>query len=116
MWFAALAVGGGCATAPPVSAPPVSRTAQLELVNLSESEWRVAVATPDGRVARTLPIAARATLRAEFPGGTYQITQTALTAVAGPGATREFSLRLEPGETYRWRLATLLATPTDDRP
>ena len=116
--IAVLVAASGCATPAslPPAAPATERVAQVELVNLSDCDWRVAVALPDGRVTRALLLPARETSRVELPGGDYEITQTALSGIAGANATRHFPARLDSGESYRWRLATLLAAPTGNAP
>jgi len=116
--FAAFAFVPGCATSAqsPTATPAGARPARIELVNLSDCDWSVAVTMPDGGNARTTRLPARETLRLELPGGDYQITQTALTGLTGADATRRFPAHLESGESYRWRLATLLTGQTGGAP
>ena len=104
--FTLLVATFGCAgpaTTAPVPTGP--RIARVELVNLSECDWRITLVSTDGRETSPPRLPAHATLRLEIPGGDYTITQTALN---GPAAVRRFPAHLEPGESYRWRLATLL--------
>lgn len=116
--FAAFAFAPGCATpAQNLGAMPVgARPARIELVNLSDCDWDLAVATPDGSKVRTARLPARETLRLELPGGDYEITQTALSGLSGADATRRFPAHLESGDSYRWRLATLLTGQTGGAP
>jgi len=45
----------------------------------------------------------------ELAGGDYAVEQTMLSDDAGPDSTRRFSMQLVVGESYRWRLVTLLS-------
>jgi hypothetical protein len=98
----------GCASPPPAPIA-AARPARVELVNLSECDWRVTFATAAGRGPRTMVVAARETARLELAGGDYAITQTALAGLVGPETSRQFSAHLAAGEAYRWRLLTLLS-------
>ncbi len=110
-----LEITGGCASPAAPVAPAISRASRIELVNVSECDWRIAVAAA-GSGERILLVGAHETQRLEFAGGDYTITQTALSGLAGAELTRQFSARLAPGEVYRWRLATLIAAPAGVRP
>ncbi len=108
----------GCASpvAPNGAHVPVRRDARIEMINLSDCDWRITVASPDGREIRALRLPAGEKLSFELAGGTYAITQTALSGFAGPSATRRFPAQLESGEIYRWQLATLLTLPAEIGP
>ena len=107
----------GCASPVPAPAPiPIARLARVDLVNLSECDWRVTVARPTGGEERTVLLPARATTHLELAGGDYAITQTALAGLAGPESTRQFNTHLDPGEAYRWRLVTLFTASTGAPP
>jgi hypothetical protein len=116
--FAILALTSGCVT-PAQSLPPaqaVASVARVEVVNLSDCDWHIAIALPDGREIRTADLLAHDALRLAVPSGDFAITQTALNGVAGPAAVRHFPAHLEPGASYRWRLATLLTGQTGATP
>ena len=115
---AVLVAASGCAKKAPVAASlrAAKRTTKVEVVNLSDYDWRLAVVSKEGREVAASRLVARGTLRLEVPGGDYEIEQTAINGTFGPGATRRFSAHLETGESYRWRLATLLAAPTGAAP
>ena len=115
---AVLVAAPGCAKHTQGSASPAAarRIARVEIVNLSDYDWRLAVVSTEGREVAASRLVARGTLRLEVPGGDYEIEQTALTGISGPGATRRFSTRLDAGENYRWRLATLLTGQTGAAP
>ncbi len=112
-----VAVVGAAGCAGPAPAPMVAaRPARVELVNLSECDWRVTFATAAGREPCTMVVTSRETARLELAGGDYTISQTALSGLAGPEASRQFSAHLAAGEAYRWRLVTLLSATSLSSP
>jgi hypothetical protein len=115
-----LAVGvgiGGCATpAPTIPSRAASRPARVELVNLSDCDWRVSLTLAGGQAPRTVLLPARETARLEVAGGDYVITQTALSGLAETEASRRFETHLEYGEGYRWRLVTLFSATSAPAP
>ncbi len=97
-----------------VSAPtpvvrPALHIAHVELVNLSECDWRVTLASSVGPDARSVSLPARETAHLELASGDYTITQTALTGLSGSESTRQIHAHFATGETYRWRLVTLFS-------
>jgi len=99
-------VSSSSATVAPVGTP----WARLTVLNSSECEWQIVIipATGGDGYTWTLPVAK--SLEVELAGGDYAVTQTMLTAAIGPrGATRRFPMRLAAGQSYRWRLMTLLS-------
>ncbi len=103
----------GCGT-PPKLAEGAQSMAHCFVVNLGDCEWRIAISPVAGGEARALRLAARASQVVDIPGGEYAIEQTLLTVDAGTDSVRRFSVRIEVGQTYRWRLATLLTAPTGE--
>jgi hypothetical protein len=62
-----------------------------------------------GGETRIWQMAGAASLKVDIPAGEYTVDQTMLVENPGPEARRSFPMRIEPGQTYRWRLATLLS-------
>jgi hypothetical protein len=88
--------------------------AHFVVVNLSDCEWQIAIAPAAGGETRALHLMARASQSIDLPGGDYVLEQTALTADAGIESARRFTSHLDAGQTYRWRLATLLTAPSGE--
>jgi hypothetical protein len=79
------------------------------MLNASPCEWQI-VATSAGSGDRhtwKLPVAK--SIEVNLVGGDYAVEQTMLADGSGPDATRRFTMRLEAGQSYRWRLMTLLS-------
>jgi hypothetical protein len=102
-----------CATPPPsiVTPPPPPAVARLLVENLTDYEWDVAVAATAGTEVCSARVPARGSIALNLAGGDYVIEQTARLERARPALVRKAPARLEPGQTYRWRLATLLSSP-----
>jgi hypothetical protein len=96
---------------PAVSA---SQMAHLTLLNDSNCEWQIAMTPAAGGEPRSWKLPLAKSLKVELAGGDYQVEQTMLTDDAGPNEPRRFSLRLTAGESYRWRLVTLLSGAAED--
>jgi|GEM_PF-1707383 len=96
--------------------PDEAPIAHLTVLNSSECEWQIAFTASAGGGARTWKLPAAKMLKIELAGGDYRVEQTMLTANADATATRRFALHLEPGETYRWRLMTLLSNAAAEMP
>jgi hypothetical protein len=112
--FALVFLLSGCAApeSAPVRASPLP--AHLVVINETDYEWRLAIRrAPDGP-GRDVQVLARASQTLDLPGGDYMIEQTMLATSAAPALSRKISSRLEPGQTYRWRLATLLSESDGD--
>jgi hypothetical protein len=101
---------GGCGTARPLTAGS-GHEAHFIVINLSDCEWRILLTPAGGGPVRTLHLAARETQETDLGGGEYRIEQTALSGTAGLESTRRLTVQLDPGQTYRWRLVTLLSAP-----
>ena len=103
---------GGCTsvTPPALSGPPT----HFVVTNLSDCEWRIAIAPTGGGETRTLQLPARGAQNLDLAAGEYVIEQTMLTGDAEPASTRRLTAKLDPGQTYRWRLVTLLSAPNQD--
>jgi hypothetical protein len=83
--------------------------ARLTMLNSSGCEWQVVITsvTSGDRGTWKLPVAT--SIEAELAGGDYMVEQTMLADGAGADAMRRFTMRLEAGQSYRWRLMTLLS-------
>jgi hypothetical protein len=102
----------GCAAPElaPVKAPPPP--AHLVVINQTDYEWRLVINRPPGDSMMDIRVLARASQTIDLAGGDYVIEQTMLPKTNAPELSREISSRLESGQTYRWRLATLLSDST----
>jgi hypothetical protein len=109
--FGLLLLTAGCSTAPQPAAAARSAMAHFIAVNLGNCEWRIVISPVAGGEARSLQLTAWASQAIDLPGGDYLIEQAVLAADAGNGSVRRFPTRLDAGQTYRWRLATLLTAP-----
>lgn len=104
----------GC-SAPPVAAPP-SAPARFTMANLSDSSWDIVLSAKDGSVSRRR-VGPRALVEEVLPEGDYDCEQVLLSSAGAPAARRTLSIRLVAGQTYRWRLTTLLApAEVDEKP
>lgn len=105
-----LALGaGGCATEPAASSLATSRRqAEIAVTNLTPHAWRIALRSPQGADIKTVEVKPRESLAMVVDGGSYVVEQTLVTADSAAGEKRNFNARFEPGERYRWSLATLL--------
>lgn len=102
-WLAA----AGCASSTVV---PESRpVARLLVENLTDYAWRITVTAAAGPESSTAEVPARGFAEVALSGGDYVIEQ----AARGPGAdlSRRLPARLEAGQSYQWRLGTLLSDP-----
>ena len=104
----------GCATPAPVSPAVPQQPAHLVVINLTDYAWRIVLTRPSGEPAHESRLQPRATAKVDLAGGDYVIEQTALSAGAAPELSRRIPAKLEPGQTYRWRLVTLLSEPAGD--
>jgi hypothetical protein len=108
-----LLLAGGCGTVGPASAVSGS-TVHFVVINLSDCGWQIVLTPAGGGPARALQLAARESQEIDLAGGEYGIEQTALSGSTGTESRRGFTVRLEAGQTYRWRLATLLSAPAGE--
>lgn len=123
-WSALARLGGlawllvlvGCATPAP-STPAAATTApvtHLVIINQTNYDWHIAISSASGQETFNSPVRPLATVKIDLAGGDYLIEQTVTSAAAAPGLTRRIPARLEPGQTYRWRLDTLLSDSSGD--
>jgi len=107
-----VAIGGaGCSTPSEIPALAKGRQeAEIAVTNLTPYPWRIALRTPQGADVKTVNVQPRESFAVVVTGGDYVVEQTLVAADAAAGASRNFSARFEPGERYRWSLATLLST------
>lgn len=109
-------LGAACASNPGPGGPIANAIpgARLLVQNLTDYEWRIAVAAKEGGDVQSFRVRAHDSGEIALAGGDYLIDQTALPAGATSPLTRRVSARLEPGRTYRWRLGTLLSDPATE--
>ena len=79
------------------------------VLNLTDYEWRVDIARSSGGSISNFKLEAHASHTIDLSGDDYLIKQTVLSEGAAKELSREIPARLEPGQTYRWRLVTLLS-------
>jgi len=105
----------GCATppaSPPVAAPaPVTH---LEIINRTNYAWHITISSTSGKETFSSPVQPQASVKIDLAGGDYLIEQTVTSPGAAPELSRRIPARLEPGQTYRWRLDTLLSDTSGD--
>jgi hypothetical protein len=82
--------------------------------NLTDYEWRIAVAATAGTETQASRVWARSSAEINLAGGDYVIEQTVVAENAGTELTRRLPAQLAPGQTYRWRLVTLLSDPAGE--
>jgi hypothetical protein len=110
--LAGLLAASGCAN--PATVPPGSANATLGVINGTDYAWRVTLTPVAGGVSGREELPARAQCRVEVAGGDYAIEQDVVPA--NPALSRRFACRLEAGQTYHWRLATLLSNDMGSQP
>ena len=88
--------------------------AHLVVINLTDYEWHITIARASGEPAADFRLEPRASFTVDLAGGDYAIEQTALTNGAAAELSRKIPAKLESGQTYRWRLVTLLSESTGD--
>ena len=105
----------GCAAPAPI-APPASPPAHLIVVNETDYLWHLVIIRPGGGSAYDSQLQPRATVSLDLAGGDYVIEQSAISENAATELTRKIPANLQSGQTYRWRLVTLLSesTPPSD--
>jgi hypothetical protein len=104
----------GCSAPSPAPLSRESTPAHLTIINQTDYEWRIVIARSSGELAHDSRLQSRASLTVDLAGGDYVIEQTVLSENASPGLSRKISARLDSGQAYRWRLATLLSEPADN--
>ena len=95
----------------PVAAvvPAKTKVAHLTVLNGSPCEWQIVFTPAAGGERHAWKLSVDKSFDVELAGGDYAVEQTMLMDEAGPDATRRFSMQLEAGQVYRWRLITLLS-------
>ena len=88
--------------------------ARLTLLNTSDCEWQIVITSVASGDRGTWKLPVAKSIEAELAGGDYVVEQTMLTDGVGADATRRFSMQLEAGQSYRWRLMTLLSEEAVD--
>lgn len=105
-----------CANPPSAPASALAAPAKLSVINLTDYVWHLVISRAGGGTVRDFQVKARASEVLELAGGDYLIEQTVLEeGVAGADLTRKIPSTFIPGQSYRWRLATLLSEPADGR-
>ena len=110
-WVAACAVvigslaGGGCAS----TEPPPPALAHMAVENLTSYAWRIVLTADQGGPPQVLSIEPHDSRTIDVPAGKYHVEQSIVSAAAAGIPSRRFDSQLEPGETYRWPLMTLLS-------
>jgi len=96
--------------------PDASRLAHLTILNSGDCEWQIVITPASSGDSRVVKLAAVKSADVELAGGDYDFVQTMLAADAKPDSVRRFSMRLEAGQSYRWRLMSLLSGAPVDGP
>jgi len=104
----------GCETIPDTPPIPPNTPAHLRIVNQSDYEWRVTASPSEGGSTTEWILTARATVEGTLLPGNYAVQQTMLAPGNIAAASRTFQFTPEAGQTYRWRVGTLLSKPLDD--
>lgn len=100
---------GGCASPTPIAENSASRPAHLVVMNLTDYRWRIMIARRPAAPATEFEVGARESRSVDLASGEYTIRQTVLSEGAAKELSRELPAKFESGESYRWRLATLLS-------
>jgi hypothetical protein len=101
----------GCVTPVVVPAAAPQAPAHLIVINVTDYEWRLVIARSAGATIKDARLQSRATLAIDLAGGDYVIEQSVLGDNATPEMARKIPVSLASGQTYRWRLVTLLSEP-----
>ncbi len=104
----------GCATPDPLVEKAKDLPAHLTVMNLSDYRWHITIGHSSAAASVTdFHVEARESRSIDLVAGDYVIRQEVESDGAARGLTRELPAKFAPGETYRWRLATLLSEPAD---
>lgn len=90
--------------------------AEIAVNNLTPYPWRIALRSPQGAEVKTVQVQPRESFAVVVTGGDYVIEQALVAADPTVASTRNFNARFEPGERYRWSLATLLSSEAAESP
>ena len=88
--------------------------ARLTMLNTSDCEWQVVITSVASGNQATWKVPVTKSIEVDLAGGDYAVEQTMLADGAGPDATRRFTMRVGAGQSYRWRLMTLLSGEAAD--
>lgn len=103
--------GGGCATQPELAAPERTHFSEIRVINESPLAWRLTFRPRDGGASRAEAVRPRETKTVRVAGGAdYVVEQAVVTPGARVGSPRSVTVRFDPGESYDWRLATVLTS------
>lgn len=113
-----LLAAAGCSSGitPPPAPAPTPTPARLLVVNQTNYEWHLVIASTAGPERVESTVLPRDTVRIALAGGDYLIGQSTTAGRAAAGLAREIPAHLAAGQTYRWRLDTLLSDTTGDPP
>jgi hypothetical protein len=107
----------GCSTAPPTPGLATRRNdAEIAVTNLTPHAWRIVLRSPQGADVKTVEVKPRESLALVVTGGDYVVEQTLMATGPAEATNRNFNARFEPGEKYRWSLATLLSAEEPTAP
>jgi hypothetical protein len=107
----------GCSTAPPTPSLATRRNdAEIAVTNLTPHAWRIVLRSPQGADVKTVDVKPRESLALVVTGGEYVVEQTLMAAGPTETTNRNFNAHFEPGEKYRWSLATLLSAEEPTAP
>jgi hypothetical protein len=112
--LAVIFLSAGCAGPAPMADKVPRSPAHLTVINQTDYEWRLVIAQVAGGVVQNMQLSARASQTVDIEEGDCVIEQTALSSNAAPELSRRVSVRFESGQTYHWRLATLLSEPNGE--
>lgn len=104
---------GGCATPTPVVEKADGAPAHLVVMNLTDYRWHITIAHSPAPRAADFEVEPRQSRSIDLASGEYSIRQTVLSEGAANELSRELPAKFAPGESYRWRLATLLSDTTE---
>jgi len=79
--------------------------------NLTDYHWRIEIRRVSGGPAQEVKMEPRSSQDLDLPGADYVIEQAAQAEGAAQDLDRKISVHLDPGQTYGWRLVTLLSEP-----
>ncbi len=111
VWLAGLLAG--CATAGvesqagTMTAAP--RPVRLTIINEATRAWHLSFLDLDGLEVQHVRLRAREQATVELAAGEYTLEQALLSSSGTRESVRRFPLRLKPGGSYNWTLATLLS-------
>jgi len=103
----------GCSSPAGVAEKGASPPVHLVVINLTDYRWRITIVHPPALPTADFQVNARESQSIDLAGGDYIIRQTVLSPGAASELSRELPAKFESGESYRWKLATLLSETPD---